>query len=114
MLRAAGRQRGITAEADKLHHLLGSEQMRQPAAVEDAMGLQLQGLVWQLDGVCQALAQLEHRIDNVFTAHSDAKIMTSEPGLGVHWVPACWPRSATTGTDSPTPAHYGPSRALRR
>ncbi|MEV0398410.1 IS110 family transposase [Polymorphospora rubra] len=83
LLRTAGRQRGITAEADKLHSLLGSEQMRQPAAVEESMGLQLQGLVRQLDAVCQTLEQLEHRIDEVFTAHSDAKIVTSVPGLGV-------------------------------
>lgn len=47
------------------------------------MGLQLQGLVRQLDAVCQTLEQLEHRIDEVFTAHSDAKIVTSVPGLGV-------------------------------
>jgi|SRR4051794_5671759 len=57
--------------------------MRQPAAVEEAMGLQLQGLVRQLNAVCQTLEQLEQRIDEVFTAHPDAKIVTSVPGLGV-------------------------------
>ncbi|MFF0659607.1 IS110 family transposase [Micromonospora tulbaghiae] len=83
LLRTAGRQRGIAAEADKLHGILRSEQMRQPAAVEQAMGLHLQGLVRQLDAVCQTLQQLEQRIDEVFTAHPDAKIVTSIPGLGV-------------------------------
>ncbi|WP_368052491.1 IS110 family transposase [Micromonospora sp. HUAS LYJ1] len=83
LLRCAGRQRGIAAEADKLHGILRGEQMRQPAAVEQAMGLHLQGLVRQLDAVCQTLQQLEQRIDEVFTAHPDAKIVTSIPGLGV-------------------------------
>jgi transposase len=83
LLRTAGRQRGIAAEADKLHSFLGSEQMRQPAAVEGAMGLQLQGLLRQLDAICVTLQQLEQRIDEVFTAHPDAKIVTSVPGLGV-------------------------------
>jgi transposase len=83
LLRVAGRQRGIAAEADTLHAHLGSEQMRQPAAVEEAMGLHLHGLLRQLDAVCQTLEQLEQRIDEVFTAHPDAKIVTSVPGLGV-------------------------------
>jgi transposase len=83
LLRTAGRQRGIAAEADKLHAYLGSEQMRQSTAVEEAMGLQLQGLIRQLDAICQTLQQLEQRIDEVFAAHPDAKIVTSVPGLGV-------------------------------
>ncbi|MCI4061443.1 transposase [Micromonospora sp. R77] len=83
LLRCAGRQRGIAAEADKLHGILRGEQMRQPAAVEQAMGLHLQGLVRQLDAICQTLQQLEQRVDEVFRAHPDAKIVTSVPGLGV-------------------------------
>jgi transposase len=83
LLRQAGRQRGVAAEAAKLQALLSSEQMRQPTAVEEAMGLQLLGLLRQLDAVCQTLEHLERRIDEVFTAHPDAKIVTSVPGLGV-------------------------------
>jgi transposase len=83
LLRAAGRQRGIAAEAAKLHAHLGSKQMRQSAAVEDAMGLQLLGLVAQLDAICRTLEQLEQRIDEMFMAHPDAKVVTSVPGLGV-------------------------------
>jgi hypothetical protein len=49
LLRAAGRQRGIAAEADKLHAVLSSEQMRQPSTVEQEMGLHLQGLLRQLE-----------------------------------------------------------------
>lgn len=74
LLRTAGRQRGIAAEAAKLHVLLGSPKMRQPAAVEQAMGLQLQGVVAQLDAVsCCTLQTQEHRVDEMFTAHPDAK-----------------------------------------
>jgi transposase len=83
LLRTAGRLRGIAAEAGKLHGFLANEQMRQPAAMEQAMGLQLQGLVRQLDAICLTLQQLEQRIDEVFTAHHDAKIVSSVPGLGV-------------------------------
>jgi hypothetical protein len=32
--------------------------------------------VRQLDAVCQAIVQLEQRIDEVFAAHPDAKIVT--------------------------------------
>jgi hypothetical protein len=109
LLRAAGRQRGIAAEAAKLHTHLGSKQMRQSAAVQDAMGLQLLGLVGQLDAVCRTLEQLEQRIDEMFTAHPDAKIVTSVPGLGSSWARGCWRRSATTGAGSPTRGRSGRS-----
>lgn len=75
--------RGIAAEARVLHELLRSEQMRQPEAVEQAMGWQLRGLLRQLDALCTTLQELEHRVDETFTAHPDAKIVTSVPGLGV-------------------------------
>jgi Transposase/Transposase IS116/IS110/IS902 family len=84
LLRDAGRRRGIAAEALVLHELLRNEQMRQPEAVEQqAMGWQLRGLLRQLDALCTTLQELEHRVDETFTAHPDAKIVTSVPGLGV-------------------------------
>lgn len=55
LLDTAGRQRGAAAEADKLHGIVRNEQMHQPAAAEQAMGVHLQGLVRQLDAVCQTL-----------------------------------------------------------
>jgi hypothetical protein len=45
LLRQAGRQRGIVAEAERLRELLRGEHMRQPAAVEQALGVQLRGLI---------------------------------------------------------------------
>ena len=83
LLRDAGRRRGVAAEARLLHQLLHSEQMRQPEAVEQAMGWQLRGLPRQLDALCTTLQDLEQRVDEAFTAHPDAKIVTSLPGLGV-------------------------------
>lgn len=83
LLRTAGRQRGIAAEASRLHQILQTEQMRQPDVVEQAMGLQLRGLLRQLDAVRLALQELEQRIDQVFTAHADSKIVSSVPGVGI-------------------------------
>jgi hypothetical protein len=83
LLRKAGRQRGIDAEAARLHAYFHVEQMRQPVAVEQAMGTVLRGLVGQLDAVCAALAELETLIDAAFQAHPDGRIISSVPGLGV-------------------------------
>ena len=83
LLRKAGRQRGIDAEAARLHGYFQVEQMRQPRAIELAMGVQLRGLIGQLDAVCQALAELETQIDAAFLAHPDGQIISSVPGLGI-------------------------------
>jgi transposase len=82
LLKRAGRQRGIDAEALLLRELLRGEQIRQPELVEQAMGQQLRGLVRQLDAVCETLIELEQQIDHVFHAHPDAQIVTSIPGVG--------------------------------
>jgi transposase len=83
LLRKAGRKRGIDAEAARLHGYFHTEHLRQPAAVEQAMGVQLRGLVRQLDAVCTTLDGLQTQIDAAFHAHPDAQIISSVPGLGV-------------------------------
>jgi len=83
MLRKAGRQRGIDAEAARLRGYFQAEQMHQPESVEQAMGVQLRGLLRQLDAVCRSLAELETQIDAAFLAHPDGQIVSSVPGLGV-------------------------------
>lgn len=83
LLRKAGRQRGIDAEAARLRDYFRTEQMHQPEAVEQAMGVALRGLVRQLDAICAALAELENLIDAAFLAHPDGRIISSVPGLGV-------------------------------
>lgn len=82
LLKRAGRQRGIDAEAARLQQLLRQEQIRQPAAVEQAMGVQLRNLVRQLEAVCEAVTELEEHIARAFQAHPDAEIVLSIPGLG--------------------------------
>ena len=82
LLRQAGRQRGIVAEAERLRVLLRGEHMRQPGAVEQAMGVQLRGLIGQLDALATTLAELETHIEQAFTAHRQARVVASFPGLG--------------------------------
>ncbi|GAA5162782.1 IS110-like element IS117 family transposase [Pseudonocardia eucalypti] len=83
LLRKAGRKRGVDAEATRLHSYFHTEQMSQPAPVEQAMGVALRGLVRQLDAICDALAELEALIDTAYRAHPDGPIISSVPGLGV-------------------------------
>lgn len=81
-LRRAGRSRGIDAEADLLKDLLREDQMRQLSEVEVAMGLQLRGLVRQLEAVSATLTELEAAVEEAFAAHPDGQVVTSFPGLG--------------------------------
>jgi transposase len=82
LLRQAGRQRGIAAEAARLHEAFQLPQMRQLPLVEDAMGRQTQALVRQLDAACTSADDLEQAATSSFNQHPDARIITSFPGLG--------------------------------
>jgi transposase len=82
LLRKAGRQRGIDAEADRIHAALQAPQMRQPPLVEEAMGAKTLALLRQLDAACQSADELEKAAIASFNQHPDAEIITSLPGLG--------------------------------
>lgn len=82
LLRKAGRQRGIETEAHRLRDLLRAEHMHQPAIVEQALGVQLRGLIGQLDALAATLVELETHIEQAFAAHPQAPIVASVPGLG--------------------------------
>jgi transposase len=82
LLRKAGRQRGIDAEATRLREAFRLPQMRQPPLVEDAMGRQALALLRQLDAACTAADDLEQAVTESFNQHPDAAIITSFPGLG--------------------------------
>lgn len=82
LLAKAGRQRGIQAEAERLRELLRAKHLHQPAPVEQAMGVQLRGLIGQLDALAMTLAELETHIEQAFTAHRQARVVASFPGLG--------------------------------
>jgi transposase len=82
LLRRAGRQRGIDAEATRIQAILREKYLHQLPLVEDAFGRQAVALLRQLDTACAnaddlAAATIEH-----FDQHPDAKIITSLPGLG--------------------------------
>lgn len=82
LLRRAGRQRGIDAEAQRLRDAFRKEQLRQPPLIEDAMGKQALALLRQLDAACRSAADLEQAATESFNQHPDAGIITSFPGIG--------------------------------
>ncbi|MER7203820.1 IS110 family transposase [Streptomyces sp. CB01635] len=82
LLKKAGRQRGIDAEADRLHDAFRLPQMRQLAQVEQAMGLQALALLRQLEAACTSADDLTTAAVESFDTHPDAEIITSLPGLG--------------------------------
>lgn len=82
-LKAAGRQRGIDAEAKRLAAVFRQAWAAQPTPVEDAMGRHAVALLKQLDATCEAAAELAAAVEEAFGQRPDAAIITSFPGLGV-------------------------------
>ncbi|MEU2496534.1 IS110 family transposase [Streptomyces sp. NPDC007883] len=82
LLKKAGRQRGIEAEAERLRQALRIPQMRQFPQVEQAMGRQAIALLRQLDAACTSVEDLTEAAVESFDTHPDAEIITSFPGLG--------------------------------
>jgi transposase len=82
LLRRAGRQRGVDAEADRLQAILRAEYLHQPPLVEDALGRQALALLRQLDTACANADELAAAVIEQFEAHPDAQIIASQPGLG--------------------------------
>jgi hypothetical protein len=89
LLRRAGRQRGIQAEAARLQQVLRGEQMRQLPLVEDAMGAQTVALLRALDTAATSAAALADATEQAFNQHPDAEIITSlltaSPGARAHY-----------------------------
>jgi transposase len=82
LLKKAGRQRGIDAEAARLRDAFRAPRMRQLPLVEQAMGRQSLALLGQLNAACAAADDLEQATIESFNQHPDAGIITSFPGLG--------------------------------
>jgi transposase len=82
LLRQAGRQRGITAEAIRLQRVFTAEYLHQPPLVEQAMGRQALALLRILDAACRGAEDLTTATEETFDQHPDARIITSLPGLG--------------------------------
>jgi transposase len=81
-LRRAGRQRGIAAEAARLHQALVAVCLHQPPLVEQAMGRQALALLRALDTACLNAEDLATAAEQSFDQHPDAEIITSFAGLG--------------------------------
>ncbi|MFI1522777.1 IS110 family RNA-guided transposase [Kitasatospora cineracea] len=82
VLKRAGRQRGIDAEAERLHAALRIPQMRQLPLVETAMGRQALALLGKFEAACTAADDLAEASVELFEQHPDAAVITSFPGLG--------------------------------
>ena len=82
LLKRAGRQRGIEAEAERLRKAFRLAHMRQLPLVEEAMGQQTVTLVRKLEAACTSADDLAHAAVESFEKHPDAEIITSFPGLG--------------------------------
>ncbi|GAA0401415.1 hypothetical protein GCM10009541_50580 [Micromonospora gifhornensis] len=80
-LRRGGRQRGIEDLAAELQQALRRPQLRQPAVVEEAMGIQALALLATLNVECANVDQLAEAASEAFRQHPDHAIMTSFPGL---------------------------------
>ena len=81
-LRRAGRQRGLTKLAATIHQQLRLPQLRHPAPVEDAFGIQAVALLATLDAECANVDRLGEATAATFAQHADHRIITSFVGVG--------------------------------
>jgi transposase len=82
LLKRAGRQRGIEAEAARIQTALRTRQLRQLPMVENAFGRQALALLRLFDAACTNADELAAETSAHFDRHPDAEIITSLPGLG--------------------------------
>ncbi|WP_406300989.1 IS110 family transposase (plasmid) [Embleya sp. NBC_00888] len=78
----AGRARRIADEAERLQLLMRADRLRQPPAIEGAMGIRLLSLLRLLDALCDEIDDALHRMTEVLHTHPDAPTYLAVPGLG--------------------------------
>jgi len=81
LLHAAGRGTR-PADAARLAEIFAVTRLRQPAAVETAMGHAASAIVTTLIAANTAIRTLEQQLEASFEHHPDAEILDSFPGLG--------------------------------
>jgi len=101
-LRRAGRQRGLTTFAATIQQQLRLPQLRHPALVEDAFGIQAVAVLATLDAECASVDRLDEATAAAFTQHPDHRSSPRSRGSPTSPVPAYSPKSVTTEHDSPT------------
>lgn len=82
LLVKSGRRRDLDRDVERLHAVFTDTYLHQPAAVENAMGIQLGTLLRQFEAACAAADELAEVAIDHFEQHPDAPIITSFPGLG--------------------------------
>ncbi|TMQ81280.1 IS110 family transposase [Actinomadura soli] len=81
LLRRAGR-RNDPGLAERVASQLRQDAMRQPAEVEQALGVAAAGLLDIITAMTSAIKALEEQLSDFFARHRQAEIITSIPGLG--------------------------------
>lgn len=80
-LRRAGRQRSLATLAATIQQQLRMPQLRQPALVEEAFGIQTLAVLATLDAECASVDRLGEATAAAVTQHPDHRIITSFVGL---------------------------------
>src|SRR5215218_7355104 len=82
-LRRAGRRRQVEARAAVIQAALASQQLEAPPVVAAAYGQVVAAAVAVIASLSEQLASLEAALTKAFSAHRDAGIVRSQPGLRV-------------------------------
>ena len=82
-LRRGGRQRRVDERAEQIQTSLRSRQLEAPALVANAMGATVSALVAVAVELGAQIDRLESELGTHFEMHPDAKIIQSQPGLGM-------------------------------
>jgi hypothetical protein len=82
-LRRAGRQRNLDARTAAIREALRSPQLAAPAPVVAAFATSVRAHVAVAQELTRQIARLETELADTFTAHPDAELLRSLPGLGL-------------------------------
>ena len=93
---------------------LASRQLEAPTVVAAAYGQAVAAAVAVIASLSEQLVVLEVALTQAFSAHREAGIVQSQPGLGQCSERGCWPSSATTPTAAPVPRPARPTPAPPR
>jgi transposase len=83
VLRRAGRRREVDVRAASIQAALASQQLEAPAVVAAAYGQVVAAAVAAIASLSEQIAAVETALGQAFSAHRDAGIVHSQPGLGV-------------------------------
>ncbi|BDH15359.1 mini-circle putative transposase for IS117 [Streptomyces hygroscopicus] len=81
-LTAAGRRRQVDDHTARLYAHFRVRTLRQPPAVEAAMGVRTAAILGQLDQACRATNDITTHLADTFAAHPQAATYLSFPGVG--------------------------------